>query len=54
MWKSVEIRRRMSSSFVCDNVLYALLARTVAGELTFAAPTLMTRQAVVHLTAAFE
>jgi AcrR family transcriptional regulator len=39
---------------VLDNVLYALLARTVARELTFDTLTGMTRQAVVHLTTAFE
>jgi hypothetical protein len=38
---------------VLDNVLYALLARRVAGEYTFDELTQMTRRAVIRLIAPF-
>lgn len=39
---------------VLDNVLYALLARSVAGQLAFDELLLTSRRAVLRLTAAFE
>jgi hypothetical protein len=39
---------------VLDHVLYALLARSVAGQLTFDELLVTSRRAVLRLTAAFE